>query len=415
MSDTGSGGSHSHATKPGGGTYAAGSHRHTYTDLVGTGIVGPPGPTGPIGPAGPPGPVDPTLVARIDALEARVAALEGTPEPPPPPPPVARPFPAPVTTRTIQVPAGADLQAAVNAAPDGSILALAPGATWTMARGLILQGRKNLVIEGNGATIIATGPMTSMWSDPVLVYGGSDIAVRGLNLVSGNTRTGSEIYYPAQGEGPAVGVYGATRVEIDGCTMRQTSGDAVYAADTGGLWTDGLWVHGCTMRLIGRNGFTVNAARNVWLDHNDLDQMGGSVLDIEPDLDNQGVDDLFLTDNLVGTWGLCPTYTMHFVACANQWAGTASTVNGVTIARNVVSGRQTPCPNAPDAGSLATWIGKPARQTRITFTDNVGKIAGRGPVLRFEHIDGLIVRGNVQPLTSGPLATIVDCTGVVQG
>jgi hypothetical protein len=33
-------------------------------------------------------------------------------------------------------------------------------------------------------------------------------------------------------------------------------------------------------------------------------------------------------------------------------------------------------------------------------------------VLMFAHIDGLTVTGNVQPLTSGSLASITDCTGV---
>jgi len=34
-------------------------------------------------------------------------------------------------------------------------------------------------------------------------------------------------------------------------------------------------------------------------------------------------------------------------------------------------------------------------------------------VLNFAHIDGLTVTGNVQPLTSGSLAAISDCTNVV--
>ena len=35
-----------------------------------------------------------------------------------------------------------------------------------------------------------------------------------------------------------------------------------------------------------------------------------------------------------------------------------------------------------------------------------------GPALRFEHVDGLAVTGNVQPLTSGTLTSISDSTDV---
>ena len=41
----------------------------------------------------------------------------------------------------------------------------------------------------------------------------------------------------------------------------------------------------------------------------------------------------------------------------------------------------------------------------VTFTNNRTTVALQGPVLTFENIDGLTVTGNVQPLTSGPLAS----------
>ena len=53
-----------------------------------------------------------------------------------------------------------------------------------------------------------------------------------------------------------------------------------------------------------------------------------------------------------------------------------------------------------------------ARRQNIVFTNNTSTVAGGGPVLRFAHIDGLTVTGNVQPLSSGVLASITDSTGV---
>src|SRR5574343_814223 len=166
MSTTNSAGSHSHTLK-GTSTYAAGSHRHDYADLVGEGTVGP---QGPAGPAGPPGVEDPATAARLDALEARVAALEGTP--PPPPPPASRPFPPPVTARTVAVPASIDATGATNAAaalqtflasvPDGSGITFPAGGIYRLDRGISLQNRHNLVFEGNGATLRLDGSGASM-------------------------------------------------------------------------------------------------------------------------------------------------------------------------------------------------------------------------------------------------------------
>jgi hypothetical protein len=34
-------------------------------------------------------------------------------------------------------------------------------------------------------------------------------------------------------------------------------------------------------------------------------------------------------------------------------------------------------------------------------------------VLNFAHVDGLTITGNTQPLSSGSLASIADCTNVV--
>ena len=65
-----------------------------------------------------------------------------------------------------------------------------------------------------------------------------------------------------------------------------------------------------------------------------------------------------------------------------------------------------------NAGGLFTWFGK-SRVSDITFTNNTTTKAGAGPVLRFEHVDGLTVSGNTQPVTSGSVTYISDSTNVL--
>jgi hypothetical protein len=48
----------------------------------------------------------------------------------------------------------------------------------------------------------------------------------------------------------------------------------------------------------------------------------------------------------------------------------------------------------------------------IGFTGNVSTVPANGPVLFFEHVRGLTISGNVQPLRSGQLAHIRSSSGV---
>jgi hypothetical protein len=78
-------------------------------------------------------------------------------------------------------------------------------------------------------------------------------------------------------------------------------------------------------------------------------------------------------------------------------------VGGVTVSGNSVTG----------ALSLLTVIDLVRRQN-LFFTNNRSTVTAAGPVLRFAHVDGLTVTGNVQPISSGVLASIADSTEVAQ-
>ena len=66
-------------------------------------------------------------------------------------------------------------------------------------------------------------------------------------------------------------------------------------------------------------------------------------------------------------------------------------------------------------GSLKTLVdnGGAARMARVVFTNNTGMVAAVGPLLQFMQVDDLTVTGNVQPLASGVLASVIDCTEVM--
>jgi len=353
-----------------------------------------------------------------------VAMAAAVPTPTPPPSSGSRPFAAPVTSRTVSVPGSIDatgatnaataLQSFVNGQPDGTVINFPAGAVYRLDRGLFISGRHNLVFVGNGATVRAAGSSTLIAASPFLIDGAnSDIVVRGFVIEGNNPHTGTSIYDPSGENQQGVAIYGGARIEITNNTIRKTWGDAVYAneKDTTHTWASDVWVHANTITTIGRNAFTMNGAKNPLLEANSIDAVGASVLDIEPDTSYQGVANLVMRNNTVGSWGLSPLYTMHFVACANNDAGPGAAINGISITGNRVTQGAPTSANTNNAGGLSTWIGK-SRTSAVVFADNTTSKAGGGPALRFEHVDGLTVTGNSQPLTSGSLLYIADSTSV---
>lgn len=307
------------------------------------------------------------------------------------------------------------LQAFVNSVPDGSLITFKPGGVYRIDRGIFLGNRHHLVFEGNGATLRAMGSGSLIASSPFLIDGSnSDIVIRNFTLEGSNNKTGTDIYGGGE-EQQGIAIYGSSRIEVHNTVVRKTWGDGLYAneKDTTGAWSVDLWVHDNTFERIGRMGITMNGARNALLERNTFDQVGMFVLDIEPDLPSQGAIDIVFRNNTAGVWGLTPTFTNWFVACANDNVGPGAVIRNITITGNHVTSGAPSSANTPNFGGLATWFGK-NRTQNIVFTNNTTSRAGAGAVLRFEHVDGLTVRGNQQPLTSGPLTYIYDSTNVQQ-
>lgn len=333
------------------------------------------------------------------------------PTPTPTPTPIAgRPFPAPITTATYNVPGGIDATGATDASaklnawiatvPNGSVLSFPPTGVYQLAAGLKFTGRHNLVFEGNGATLRPTGPDLNGGANSAFALwtGNSDIAIRDFSIVGQNTSPG---HYSGQASENRMGVmmYGGTRVEITNVTMLNVWSDYVLvgpALQPNGsqLPSESIWVHDNKLTGGGRMGIAVISANHVLIEHNTFDQTAWATLDIEPNSDCQGgAGWITFADNTILRGG---SSDPSFLA-----ADGFNSVHDVTVTRNTTLGR------------LATDITATARRTNIVITNNTAQFKAYGPVLVFAHIDGLTVTGNVQPLISGPLASITDSTNVV--
>jgi hypothetical protein len=217
---------------------------------------------------------------------------------------------------------------------------------------------------------------------------------------------------------PSPGVYSVTResqanIEIAGggtstpchhgsiynMVLRGAGGDNIKLGGDGDITynVDGF-LNNCIDA--GRVGYTVIYGHDhTWgtFGRNTHGACGYNCWDIEPNVASNPSSAIYIDNNTWTTW-------------SNAFGG----VNGsskncafddIRIRNNSITG-----------GSLLTVLNNAAsRPTNIVYTGNVSTGSSvAGPVLLFAHIDGLVYQStpNTQPLSSGAIASVSDCTSV---
>ena len=344
--------------------------------------------------------------AIVGRLVTSTASVRGTlpatqaptpkPAPKPTPKPAPKPTPSPAgiaVPSTIDATGATDVSAAlislVGSVPDGSTIVFKAGGVYRLNAALKFAHRHNLTFEGKGATLKAGGGTTEasslFWLGSYL-GGNTGIVIRNFTLVGNSPTPG--VYQGGREGAHGILVDDGSTIDVSNVTVRGVWGDCLYV----GGWADAVSFHDSTCESNGRNGVTITSGTNVTVQRVAFNKSGYTTFDIEPNVSSEGARTIRFLDNTAGTW------TNSFVS-AEGAAG--SVVDGVTISRNTVTG-----------ASILTAIQLSTRRKNIVFTSNTGRVAAWGPVLRFAYIDGLTVTGNVQPLTSGSLASISNSTGV---
>ena len=328
--------------------------------------------------------------------------------PAPTPPSGVRPFSAPNTSGTFQVPGSIDasgntdvyqaLNEWIDDVPNGSIIEFPANGEFKLSQGIKLGQRSNLIIRGNGSTLRLTGSASNHQSSGFVIGwsyrlgywtgGSSHITIRGFTVVGNDPTPGT---FGGGENQQAVRCNGSTYIEITDMTVRAVYGDGAFLDNC-----NDVWVHGTHVVTAGRNGLTVIKGQRVLGENNDYDKVGYATFDLEPNYASESSADITFRGNTAGTW----QSGIGFVSV--DGAARGADIRRVTIANNRVTGM-----------ALQMYIdnkdgvnGDPnGRMRAITVTDNVGPGTG---VLRFRNIDGLIVLRNDGSLT------ILDCTDVVR-
>ena len=269
------------------------------------------------------------------------------------------------------------------------------GGTYRLSQGIQLANRTGLTLDGNGATLRTTG--TGNLASLIILghrYGGAwggtnrNITIRGFVLAGAQPSPVLTAYEHQHG----IQVENSVGVQIANMTVRGVYGDGIKV---GSNETSNVWFHDSRIESAGRNAVTVTAGSNITAERLTIGSVGYCVFDVEPNTSSAAARNVIFRDSTAVSWAN--------VFVAVEGAHTGATIDGVTVSGVSISGK-----------SLFTVIdnGGTSRMKNITVTNNSSAVKAAGPVLRFAHIDGLTVTGNVQPLSSGALASITDCTGV---
>jgi hypothetical protein len=298
---------------------------------------------------------------------------------------------------TGRVDATADLQALIDATRDGGVVRLGSGGDYRVEGTLVLRDRHDLRIDGNGARIFAT-TTGDIDRSQIRIIGGSGFDVRDLEIEGANPQAGvgEAAFQEGLENQHGIRLDGVTDVELDHVRIHHTYGDLVYISrhEQDRRWTEQVWIHDSTFTHSGRQGIAVVAGRDIVIERNRITQMARAGIDLEPNSPSWGADNIHILDNDVGPGRLL------FVA-----AGGAGPVNRVVIARNTLRGRD-----------LKFWVIPPegTRRQRFWVVDNTSDTAAPAAPLEFTRSDGVIVRGNRQPISGAgeALVKVVDSCDV---
>jgi hypothetical protein len=343
----------------------------------------------------------------------------------------ACPFARPETRRTVTVPGSIDRTGGSNAAgalnrfiasvPDGSVIDFArPGAVYRLDAGLLLSGRRNLVLLGHGSTTLRIhGNGSDEALSAFLLRGSSHIRIRGFKVV------GSHPDWPAnRGERAHVlGLSGWYRaapshyVELSNVTASRIFGDAVYLeGENEGTQrpSTNVCIHDNTFDYVGRNGISLINVTDVLIKHNRFNHVAYHAIDIEPNFAAEEVRRVRIRDNVFGSYSHRSGLLGYFVADAQIGSGVGAAVTGITIADNRVDGIAANGYDGTPLGLDSKFLGSSGkRHARISFTGNRSSrtVSGRG-IIYCSWVDGFTVARNVQPMSSGTFVLRSNCSSV---
>jgi hypothetical protein len=242
--------------------------------------------------------------------------------------------PLPPTDSTGASDVTAELQAWLNSVPDGSRLIIPAGARYRVDGTLTIRGKKNWTItcpKGTKPVFTGEGAEGARERAQWFLDDCEDIKFHRIRTEGSNR---NYVYNVALESQSAWWIAGCKRVELSECEAEWTYGDFVQVQghtikDVGHPYADGVWIHDCTTRHIGRIVLVTNNARNVLFERNRCHENKRSFWDAEPNFRDQQVEQIHIQDNVIGS---SEATSAHFEAGGGK--PTDRPIQNIVVQRN---------------------------------------------------------------------------------
>jgi hypothetical protein len=231
--------------------------------------------------------------------------------------------------RDCSVDVSAALESWIASVPDNSTLSFPSKACYRIDETVLLDERRQLLLDGNDTTLkaVTTGKRNR---SQLQIRGGSDLTVRHLIVQGANPHAGptAAAYVPDLEAQHAFLVNGATNVLLDHVQASDTYGDFVYIGPGDRQPSRNITVANSKFERSGRQGISITWAVNVNIEANTIDAVARSVFDLEANTRAASVRDIRIVGNVTGT-------------AVNFWLankGYAADIGDIQIADNRMDG-----------------------------------------------------------------------------
>jgi len=272
--------------------------------------------------------------------------------------------------------------------PDGTVVRFPAAACYRVQGTLEVEGRNDLEVDGNGATIRAAQASqrrTPIWQ----IVDSQHIVVADLNIVGAYTRAGT--FDPKLQSAHGIAALGS-ELRVEHVAVSGVGGDCVYYGPgrTSAQRRSSGTVSDSTCVGTGRNGVSVVSGDNINVTGTSLDRIGYDVFDVEPNLGtSQAADHVNFERNIIGSYHLEAYSVVGTGPVSNQsFVGNRIVGHGlkVAITRPGVSGT--------------------FRPRNVVIRGNRSDTAQAASPINVDDVDGLLVADNTVPMGAGSLVAV---------
>jgi Right handed beta helix region len=286
---------------------------------------------------------------------------------------------------------------------NGTTAIFRSGATYRVEGTLLLSGKTNVTLDGNGCTIEAqtlagtTGnPQTRKHME---FRSCINLAIKNFTI-NGMLPTGwgsAANSYDEDYEGQhGISVYGCTGVDVSYNTVDMVRGDLFYFGRYAGLPSTDIWMHNNTGSGCGRQGVSLTDCIDVLIEDNTIEETARSTFDLEPLSAGTVVQNVMIRDNAIGPGRL------NFLAAG----GTYETSN-ITIRNNTLTTKALTFSINESPISTTRW-------SNWWIHNNTSDAPENNTPFKALNVDTISVVGNTQACKATAVAGVLatSCSGV---